>query len=76
LNTRYIAVIGADTDTVKVYRLTGGARSGHPEALSIREFERRSAANRIVWRPAGERSLITDVDVYGVTIIETRFRLR
>lgn len=74
MNTRFIAVVG--DETVTVYRLTGGKRSGQPEPLSIREFERRSAANWIVWRPSGDRCLVTDVDVYGVTILETRFQLR
>lgn len=75
LNTKFIAVFGADQ--VKVYRLTRGERpSQSPEPLSIAEFERRSAANRIVWRPSGDRCLVTDVDRYGVTIMETRFQLQ
>lgn len=74
MDYRYIAVFG--DDHVKVYRITGDRPGQQPEALTITEFERRSAANRIVWRPAGERSLVTDVDIYARTIIETRFQLR
>ena len=74
MNARFIAIFG-DT-TVKVFRLTGGRQSGNPEPLSHREFERRSAANGLVWKPHGDRSAVIDLDQFGALIIATRLQLQ
>ena len=73
LNTRFIAIF-SDTH-VRVFRLTGGRQSGNPEPLSHREFERRSVANGLVWKPYGDRSAVIDADRFGAQIIATRLQL-
>lgn len=71
---RFIAIFGATT--VKVYRLTGGVQSGNPEPLPHREFERRSVANGLIWKPGGDRSAVIDCDQFGALIVSTRLQLQ
>ena len=73
MSSRFFAIFG-DT-TVKVYRLAGGLQSGNPEPLSHREFERRSTANGLIWKPHGDRSAVIDCDQFGAQIIATRLQL-
>lgn len=73
MTSRFLAVFG--DRTVKVFRLTGGVQSGNPEPLSHREFERRSAANGLVWKAHGDRSAVIDCDQFGAQIITTRLQL-
>ena len=73
MSSRFIAIFG--DIHVRVYRLTGGVQSGNPEPLSHREFERRSTANGLIWKPHGDRSAVIDADVYGALIIATRLQL-
>jgi hypothetical protein len=75
---KYFAIIGAD-DTVRVVRASpdpDGRPSIKPERLSFDTFADRSAANGIGWRATSGNLLVTEVDRFGVTIIETRLQLR
>jgi hypothetical protein len=45
------------------------------ETLTVEQFVSRSAANSLEWRDAGNGMLMTAVDRFGVTVIETRLQL-